>query len=163
MNNISIETLKQTMNAMKGNPELAKKKWAAHIEWKDGVENHVKIRDFQPIVMDEPKVLGGTDQGANPVEYLIGSAGSCFAITFEVLASLNGIKLEKVEVDIEADLNAAVFLGLEEGDGGILNPIIKLNAVTSASEEQVIEIAKIALSKSPVLASLQANLELIIE
>ena len=97
------------------------------------------------------------------MECLIGAAGSCFAITFEVFASQNGIKLEKVEVDIEADLNAAVFLGLEEGDGGILNPIIKLKAVTSASEEEVKKIANLALAKSPVLVSLKAKLELVME
>ncbi|MCM1989486.1 OsmC family protein [Oceanirhabdus seepicola] len=155
MNNISLEKLGQTVNAMKQNRELAMKKWTAHIEWKDGVENQVDIRNFQPIVTDEPEILGGTDKGANPVEYLIGAVGSCFAITFEVIASQMGIKLEKVEVDIEADLNAAIFLGLEEGDGGILNPIINLRVAASASEEQIKEIGNIALLKSPVLASLK--------
>ena len=163
MNNISLEKLEQTVNAMKENPELAMKKWKAHIEWEDGVKNQVSIRNFPTIVTDEPEVLGGTDKGANPVEYLIGAVGSCYAITFEVIASQKGIKLEKVEVDIEADLNAAVFLGLEEGDGGILNPIINLKVSASASEEQIREIANIALLKSPVLASLKASLELIIE
>lgn len=155
MNNISLEKLKQTVNAMKENRELAMRKWTAHIEWKDGVKNQVGIRNFQPIVTDEPEVLGGTDTGANPVEYLIGAVGSCFAITFEVIASQKGIKLETVEVDIEADLNAAVFLGLEEGDGGILNPVINLKVAASASEEQIREIANVALFKSPVLASLK--------
>lgn len=155
MNNISLEKLNQTVNAMKENRELAMTKWTAQIEWKDGVKNHVGIRNFQPILTDEPEILGGTDKGANPVEYLIGAVGSCFAITFEVIASQKGMKLEKVEVDIEADLNAAVFLGLEDGDGGILNPIINLKVAASASEEQIREIGNIALLKSPVLASLK--------
>ena len=163
MNNISLEKLQQTVNAMKENPELAMKKWSAHIEWKDGVQNQVSIRNFPTIMTDEPEALGGTDKGANPVEYLIGAVGSCYAITFEVIASQKSIKLDKVEVDIEADLNAAVFLGLEEGDGGILNPIINLKVSSSASEEQIREIGNIALLKSPVLASLRASLELIIE
>ena len=163
MNNISFDVLQQTVKAIKENPELGMKKWAAHIHWKDGVQNQVIIRDFEPLMMDEPEALGGSDKGPNPIESLIGAAGSCFAITFEVFASQNGIKLEKVEVDIEADLNAAVFLGLEEGDGGILNPIIKLKAITSASEEEVKKIANLALSKSPVLVSLKANLELVIQ
>lgn len=163
MNNISFEAVKQTVNAIKENPEAGIKKWFAHIEWKDGVENHVTIRQFPHLITDEPAQLGGTDKGPNPVEYLLGATGSCFAITFEVIASQMGIKLEKVDVDVEADINAAVFLGIEEGDSGILNPIIKLKAVTSASNEQVREIGKIALAKSPVLASLQGKLELVIE
>lgn len=162
MNNISFDAVQQTVNAIKENPELGMTKWAAHIDWQDGVQNQVFIRDFQPIIVDEPDKLGGADKAPNPVEYLIGAVGSCFAITFEVLASQQGIKLEKVEVDIEVDLNAAVFLGLEEGNGGILNPIIKLKAVTSADKEQVSEIAKLAISKSPVLVSIQPKLELVI-
>ncbi len=162
MNNISFDAVQQTVDAMKKNPELAMTKWAAHISWQDGVQNQIAIRDFEPLITDEPDKLGGTDNAPNPVEYLLGAAGSCFAITFEVLASQQGIKLEKVEVDIEADLNAAVFLGLEEGNGGIVNPIIKLKTVTSATKEQVNEIAEIALSKSPVLVSIKPKLELIV-
>jgi uncharacterized OsmC-like protein len=163
MNNISLDAIKQTISAINENPELGMKKWFAHVEWKDGVQNQLAIREFSPIIIDEPVQLGGTDKGANPVEYLIGAAVSCFAITFEVIASQKGIKLEKVDVDIEADLNASVFLGIEEGDGGIINPIIKLKAITSASEKEIKEIGQIALEKSPVLCSLKVKLDLIIE
>lgn len=163
MNNIALEALQQTVQAIQENPELGMKKWNAQITWKDGVENEVAIRNFAPIIIDEPTTLGGTDKGPNPVEYLIGAVGSCFAITFQVIASQQGIKLEKVDVNIEADLNAAVFLGLAEGDGGILNPVIKLKAETSAPAQQITEIAQIALAKSPVLLSLKAKVELVTE
>jgi len=71
--------------------------------------------------------------------------------------------LNKVEVAIEANLNAAVFLGIEEGDGGILNPVIHLHVEAEATEEQLKDIAEVALSKSPVLASLKKEIQLIIE
>lgn len=155
MNNISLEKLNQTVDAIKENRELAMKKWTANVKWRNGVENQVGIRNFTPIVADEPEILGGTDKGANPVEYLIGAVGSCFAITFEVMASQKGIDLEMVEVDVETDLNAAVFLGLEEGYGGIFNTVINLKVAASASEEEIREIANIALLKSPVLDSIK--------
>lgn len=158
MNGINVMALEQTVGAIKNDQTLKMRNWAAQVKWKNGVKNLVKIRDFESIIMDEPETLGGTDEGPNPVETLIGSAASCFAITFEVLASQNGIRIEDVTVDIEAGLNAAVFLGLEEGDGGILNPVITLRADTSAPLETVEEIAKIALAKSPVLASLRVEL-----
>ncbi|KDR96707.1 Uncharacterized OsmC-related protein [Peptoclostridium litorale DSM 5388] len=163
MNNIDFNTLSQTANAMSENRELAMKKWSAKINWIDGVQNQISIRDFSPFLVDEPTPLGGTDKAPNPVEYLIGSAGSCFAITFQVMASQNNIKLNDVQVEIEADLNAAVFLGLEDGNGGILKPVIKLTARTSAKEAQIKEIASIALSKSPVLLSLNPEIELVIQ
>ncbi|WP_206752166.1 hypothetical protein [Desulfosporosinus fructosivorans] len=70
---------------------------------------------------------------------------------------------QNVDVTIEADLNAAVFLGIEEGDGGIINPVITLTAETSTSKIQVMEIANIALRKSPVLASLKTKVNLVIK
>lgn len=160
MNGINFPALEQTTKMIQEDPTLKMRNWQAKIDWKSGVENTLKIRDFDPITIDEPTLLGGTDKGPNPVELLIGTAGSCFSITFQVLASQQGITLEEVSVNIEADLNAAVFLGLEEGDGGILNPVITLKAKTSANEKQVEEIAQIALQKSPVLMSLKASVQL---
>jgi uncharacterized OsmC-like protein len=163
MNNINLEAVKQVTNAIKENPELGMKKWTAHLKWKDGTENTALIRDFAPFTIDEPDQLGGTNKGANPVEYLITAAVSCFMITFEVFASQAGIKLEEVSAVIEADLNVAVFLGIEKGERGILNPVIKLKAVTSASEEKVKEIANLVLTISPVLKSLNTKVALVTE
>ncbi|WHY78415.1 OsmC family protein [Neobacillus sp. WH10] len=163
MNNINFEAVKKVTNNIKENPELGMKKWTAHLKWKDGTENEAFIRDFTPLIIDEPIELGGTNKGANPVEFLITAAVSCFTITFEVFASQAGIKLEEVSVDIEADLNVAVFLGIEEGERGILNPVIKLRALTSASKEKVEEIANQALTVSPVLKSLNTMVALVVE
>ncbi|WP_284141197.1 MULTISPECIES: OsmC family protein [unclassified Virgibacillus] len=162
MNGINFEAMEQTVKAIKADPSLKIKSWKAHVKRESGIVNSLKIRDFDPILMDEPTPLGGTDKGANPIEMLIGTAGSCFAITFEVLASQAGIALEHVSVEVDADLNAAVFLGLEEGDGGILNPMLTLTVESDASKQQITEIAKVALEKSPVLASLKAELKLVI-
>lgn len=163
MNGINFKAVEQTTKMLKEDPAQKMRNWQARIEWKSGVENTMKIRDFDPIKIDEPEMLGGTDLGPNPVELLIGTAGSCFSITFQVLASQQGITLEEVSVDIEADLNAAVFLGLEEGDGGIIDPVITLKAKTSADEKQVKEIAQMALEKSPVLLSMNTKINLKVE
>ncbi|KIL75005.1 OsmC family protein [Bacillus badius] len=163
MNQISLAAAQQTASAIKENPALKIRSWQAQIQWQTGVQNKVTIRDFDPILTDEPETLGGTDQAPNPVEYLIGAAGSCFAITFEVMASEKGIPLKSVDVEIKADLNAAVFLGMEEGDGGILNPVITLRADAEAPKEELKEIAQAALAKSPVLSSLKKDIQLIIQ
>ncbi|ABO51733.1 OsmC family protein [Desulforamulus reducens MI-1] len=163
MNNILLENVQQTMNAIKADPEVGKKNFSARINWQDGVQNQASIGEFPPLLMDEPQPLGGMNKAPNPVEYLLAAAVGCFAITFEVLASQRGIALEKVEAQIEADIDAAVFLGIKEGHGGIQNPTIKLRAITTATEQQVKEIAQFALRKSPVLLSLQAEINLVTE
>lgn len=159
MNGINFEAVQQTAQAMQQDESLHMRPWQAKMKWENGVKNELKIRDFDPITVDEPAVLGGTDTGANPVELLIGAALGCFTITTEVVASEMGITLEGVESTIDADLNAAVFLGLKEGDGGILNPTITLRMKADTTQEKLEEIAAIALEKSPVLLSLQKEVQ----
>lgn len=163
MNNIRFDLVEETVKAIKVNPEMAMTEWSSRIKWIDGVQNKIFIREFPALLVDEPNPLGGTDTAPNPVEYLLGALGSCFAITFEVFASQQGITLESVEVNVDAKLNAAVFLGLEEGDGGVLNPIVRLHAKANAPAEKIQEIAQMALLKSPVLASVKPKIELVVE
>ena len=163
MNNIALAAVKQVADSIKENPHLGILKCGVNLNWQDGTLNNVLIRDFSPIVIDEPSQLGGRNKGANPVEHLLTAVVSCFAITFEVFASQEGIKLEKVAVAIDADLDLAVFLAIKEGKRGIINPVIKLNAVTSASKEKIREIANLALAVSPVLNSIKAKVKLVIE
>ncbi|GAB6179362.1 OsmC family protein [Desulfotomaculum defluvii] len=163
MNNVLLDNVQQTINAIKVDSDLGKKTFSAGVIWQDGVQNQVTIRDFSSFLMDEPQPLGGTDIAANPVEYLLAAAVGCFVITFEVLASQKGFVLEKVEAEIAADIDAAVFLGVKEGQGGIQNPTIRLKAVTTASEEQIKELVDFALTKSPVLLSLQTEVKVEIE
>lgn len=163
MNNIAFDNVMKTIAAIKADNNQAIKKWQACVNWKDGVQNEIMIRNFDPFLVDEPAPLGGTDTAPNPVEYLIGASASCFAITFQVLTSQQGIKLEHVSVEIEADLNAAVFLGLEEGNGGILHPIMTLTSKTSATKKQIESLVQLALSKSPVLLSLNTHVEVKIQ
>ena len=162
MNGIQLAPMQQTLQAIQEDPTLKLKKWSVHAAWQTGVKNQVTIREFPPVIMDEPLPLGGTDEGPNPVEMLIGAAASCYAITFELLATQQGITHHEVTAEVEANLNAAVFLGLEEGDGGITDTVITLKAVTSADKAQVEEIANAALGKSPVLASLKNNCRVVL-
>lgn len=161
MNGINLKKMEETVQAIQKDPQLKMRNWQARVKWLGGVKNEVKIRDFAPFITDEPETLGGTDEGSNPVENLIAAALSCFIITFEVMATEAGYTLEQVEGEIEADLNAAVFLGLEEGDGGIIDPKIKLTVKSSATKEQIEQVAKKALKKSPVLASMKATVQLV--
>ena len=66
------------------------------------------------IDVDEPDVLAGGDQFANPVEYALASLASCQAITYRFWAAKLGIELDSVEVAVEGDLDLHGFFGLDE-------------------------------------------------
>jgi putative redox protein len=67
------------------------------------------------MVIDEPKRLGGTDEGPSPVDLALAALASCQAITYRVWAHRMGIALERVHVEVSGDLDQRGFFGTEEG------------------------------------------------
>ena len=69
-----------------------------------------KTRQFS-IVVDEPPSLGGTDEGANPVEYLLASYAGCLNVVGHLVAKELGIALNGLEIEISGELDPAKLFG----------------------------------------------------
>ena len=54
---------------------------------------------------DEPPILAGNDQGANPVEYLLRALAGCMMTTMVYHAAVEGIRIDELEMDLEGDLD----------------------------------------------------------
>lgn len=65
------------------------------------------------VVVDEPPAFGGANSAANPVEYALAALGSCQAITYRFWAAKLGIAFDALSVELEGDLDARGFLGLD--------------------------------------------------
>jgi uncharacterized OsmC-like protein len=61
---------------------------------------------------DEPPILAGDDEGANPVEHLLHALASCVTTSMVAHAAVRGIHLEEVESELEGDIDLRGFLGL---------------------------------------------------
>lgn len=83
INGVNVEQLETGINAIQGEPDLAKFQFRATNTWIHGGHNRTTIKEFygvgkedtirnKPFVLDadEPPVLFGEDQGANPVEFV---------------------------------------------------------------------------------------------
>jgi len=70
----------------------------------------VETRGFR-MVIDEPEDLGGTNSGANPVEYMLAACSGCLNVVGHVIAREMGINLKGLEISMEGDLNPDRFLG----------------------------------------------------
>lgn len=72
----------------------------------------VKARNFE-FTIDEPKDLGGTNSGANPVEYLMGALSGCLNVVCHIIAKDMNINLKSLEINIEGVLNPEKLFGQE--------------------------------------------------
>lgn len=72
----------------------------------------VDVRGFK-IIVDEPENLGGTNHGANPVEYVLAALSGCLNVVSHIVAKEMGFKLNGLEIDLEGDLDPAKFAGMK--------------------------------------------------
>jgi hypothetical protein len=83
LNGVDVDAVEDLINAVNEKPDLAKSKFRANNEWINGGHNRTSVTGFysagqeishtQRFVLeaDEPPVLAGQDQAANPVEHLL--------------------------------------------------------------------------------------------
>jgi uncharacterized OsmC-like protein len=70
----------------------------------------VRARNFEMII-DEPKNLKGTDEGPNPVEYVLAALAGCLNVVGHVVAREMGFQLRGITFELEGDLDPAKFMG----------------------------------------------------
>ena len=108
------DLLDATADALSSTPEAAVIHPSATTSLVAGTATEVRVRAGRhAFTIDEPPVLGGTDLGANPVEHLLASLGSCQVITYQVWAAKLDIALDRIEVDVTGDLDVHGFFGLD--------------------------------------------------
>ena len=64
------------------------------------------------MIADEPPILAGNDDGANPVEHLLHALASCLTTAMVAHAAVRGIRIEAMESELEGDIDLNGFLGL---------------------------------------------------
>jgi uncharacterized OsmC-like protein len=124
VNGIDLETLQGTVQAIDEEPELGKCRFRASNRWIGGNHNCTTITGFygakQEIAhkqtfelhADEPPILAGGDDGANPVEHLLNALASCVTTSMVAHAAVRGIHIEELESELEGDIDLRGFLGL---------------------------------------------------
>jgi len=124
INGVAVETLMETVNAIKADPELGACHFRASNIWLNGNHNRSTVNGFygakqeiahqQTFTMDadEPAILAGNDEGANPVEHLLHALASCLTTSMVAHAAVRGIQIEELESELEGDIDLNGFLGL---------------------------------------------------
>jgi len=117
LNGVDTPSLIATINAVAGQPELAKFQFRAHSEWIEGTHSKTVMHGFhgagqelkhaKPFYADSdhPAVLCGADNAPAPVEWLLHGLAGCLMSGVANIAAARGIKLTSVKCSIDGDID----------------------------------------------------------
>ena len=123
-NGVDTAALFATLDAVKGDPDIAKFHFRATNTWVSGTHNRSTIHGFhgakqemthrQPFTFDadHPPVLVGTDNGPTPAEYLLHALAACLTAGIANIAAARGVTLTEVSATVEGDIDLLGILGL---------------------------------------------------
>ncbi len=123
---VDTPTLFATLDAVRGQPELAKFQFRADSHWLSGTHMQSTIHGFSgaggehvhkaPTVAhgDHPAVLCGADEGPTPVEWVLHALASCLTAGIANIAAARGVTLTKADAKVVGDIDLQGVLGLND-------------------------------------------------
>jgi|TARA_B110000908_G_scaffold12783_1_gene14864 uncharacterized OsmC-like protein len=114
-----------------------------------------KARHFK-LVVDEPEELGGADEAANPVEYILAGLAGCINVVGHLVAKELGFVISKLNIDISGEINPDKLLGISNHErAGFQSIQINLNPETEADIVTLSQWLKIVEDRCPVKDNLR--------
>ena len=110
----------------------------------------VDARQFQ-LVVDEPPALGGSDVGANPVEFVLAALVGCLNVVAHLVAAELGFRISGLEIEASGTLNPRRLLNQPTDDrAGYKQIAVSLRVRTEADADTLSRWLRIVESRCPV-------------
>ncbi|HEY5704103.1 MAG TPA: OsmC family protein [Terrimicrobiaceae bacterium] len=123
VNGIDVDALTQAIEAIAADPAQGQTRWQVSSRWRGGTRSDTSVKAYYigskrvakdfTIRIDEPYELCGTNQFANPQEYLLASLNACMIVGYAAVCALQGIELEELRIETEGNIDLRGFLGLD--------------------------------------------------
>lgn len=123
LNGLDVEYLTNAIEAITGDPAKGQTHWQVTSRWRGGTRSDTLVKTYTiggqrvakdfTIRIDEPYELGGTNQFANPQEYLLAALNACMIVGYSAVCALQGIKLDELSIETEGDIDLRGFLGID--------------------------------------------------
>ncbi len=129
--------------------------------------NLTYVRNLEAHVIDEPPHLLGDDTAPNPSEAVLATLGSCLSVGLHANAVAQGIKLTKIELELEGDINVTAVWGVGDLDPakklGFTDIRVKVHLEGDASEEQMKQLVAHSNYWSPVANTMRNPVNLSVD
>jgi uncharacterized OsmC-like protein len=155
LNGLDLDFLQQTAEALVAQPAEAQARFRVASRWQDGTRSAATVsritvggneipRAFT-IAADEPAEFGGGNTAPNPQELLLAALNACMLVGYACQAALAGLKVHRLELEVEADLDLRGFLGVSPGCS-LVRQTVEVEAEGTAEQWEQIHAAVQATS-----------------
>jgi uncharacterized OsmC-like protein len=167
-NGVDTATLFATLDAVKGQNEIAKFQFRARNSWVTGTHSRSTFSGFYGAMQemehkkvttvdsDHPAVLVGADEGPTPVEYLLHAIAACLTAGIGNIAAARGVNLTSVSSTVEGDIDLLGIFGMSDGSArnGYEQMRVTFHVEGDADEETLRSIVEQSRQRSAVYDAL---------
>lgn len=124
VNGLDVDALTEVIRDIEQNPAHGLVGFKVKSEWKGQTRSEATVESYTlggeriprhfKVAVDEPFELLGTNTAPNPQEMLMTALNACVMVGYVAGAAVNGITLEKVEIETTGELDLRGFLGVDE-------------------------------------------------
>lgn len=177
LNGFDTHVMGQTIEALRRNRALARFEFRAANEWLGGAMNRSTIQGFfgagaedksrtQPftVVVDEPPVLLGQNEGPNPGEYLLHAVAGCITTTTVLHAAARGIRIHSMSSEVSGDVDAQGLLDFDKSvPAGFREITMRVKIEADCSDAELDDLLAFVRTHSPVADTVSRPVPVILE
>jgi uncharacterized OsmC-like protein len=163
LNGVDVPTLFATLDAVRGQRDLARFTFRAKNRWVAGTHSQNTSQGFHGAGQehqhqrtfvfdaDHPAVLVGKDNGPTPVEFLLYALASCITAGLGNIAAARGVTLTRVESTVVGDIDLQGIFGMsDEVRNGYQQVEMRITVEGDAPAETLRELVEQSRSRSAV-------------
>jgi uncharacterized OsmC-like protein len=123
VNGLDVDALRDKVREIEQDPSRGQVEFRVRSEWKGQTRSRTSVDSYTiggqavhrhfTIDADEPFELLGRNTAPNPQELLMAALNACITVGYVAGAALQGIALEKVEIETAGALDLRGFLGID--------------------------------------------------
>lgn len=123
LNGIDVAGLREAIDGISNDPSQGMVRFRVRSGWVSGTKSRHVVDGFElagekiarpfEFETDEPLELFGGNTTPNPQEYLMGALNACMMVGYVAGAALRGIRLTKLEVECDGEIDLRGFLGID--------------------------------------------------
>ena len=123
VNGLNVDDLMALVGEVERDAANGKTDWQVSTTWQGQARSRAEVTGFSlggqrverhfTLDVDEPFELGGSNESANPQEYLIAALNACMTVGYVAQCAIRGITLESLQIETAGEIDLRGFLGID--------------------------------------------------